>query len=320
MQSSPQRRIGFKSGVLVSLILISAAASFSQSLGDIARQERERKNEQPSRATYVYTEDDLKRDHILVPEDRERVLAARRNASTPAVQVAQNPAPSVPAFSVSSSPAPVLAPPSSVSIVAVMPTPVTSEKKFNATQDAASNVSARNNSQSQVSAPPFITAGELEALLASAGRKTARSTVVRTSTVRPNTMGKNPVVSVASRSDFATPQPQPAAMKRELIDSDTVPIITVERGDSLWKLAKMYLGTGARWRELAALNTQTSDVNVIHVGEWIRLPGQDVQTARNTMALAAHVPGSIAKASVLIPSPMPALTAQIASHQRFYRP
>src|SRR5580692_4301263 len=98
MQSLPQWRIAFKTGVLVWLVLFCAGASFAQSLGDIARQERERKKEQLPRATYVYTEDDLKKEHILVPEDQARVLAARRNAFTPAVQVAQLPAPSVPAL------------------------------------------------------------------------------------------------------------------------------------------------------------------------------------------------------------------------------
>src|ERR1019366_10009528 len=109
MQPSPQRRIGLKSGVLVSLVLFSAAASFAQDLGDIARQERERRKEQPPRATYVYTDDDLKRQHILVPEDQARVLATRRSTSTPAVQVSQLPvpAPPVPALRVPASPVPV---------------------------------------------------------------------------------------------------------------------------------------------------------------------------------------------------------------------
>src|SRR5271168_1632892 len=93
MRFLPQWRMALRSGALVSLILLCAAGSFAQSLGDIARQERERKKEQPPRATYIYTEDDLKKEHILVPEDQARVLASRRNASNPAVQVAQLPVP-----------------------------------------------------------------------------------------------------------------------------------------------------------------------------------------------------------------------------------
>ena len=48
--------------------------------------------------------------------------------------------------------------------------------------------------------------------------------------------------------------------------------IRVEKGDSLWRLASKHLGSGKRWRELAALNPNLSNPNLIRVGQWIKLP------------------------------------------------
>src|SRR6516164_438600 len=41
-----------------------------QSIAEAARQERARKESQEKKSIHVYTADDLKRDHILTPEDR----------------------------------------------------------------------------------------------------------------------------------------------------------------------------------------------------------------------------------------------------------
>src|ERR1700722_3832225 len=60
------------------LVLLLGTPAYSQSLGDIARQERERKREQPSQVTHVYDNDDLARPHILLPEDEKRVQAEKK--------------------------------------------------------------------------------------------------------------------------------------------------------------------------------------------------------------------------------------------------
>src|SRR5271156_1735119 len=64
------------------LFFSCASTCLGQSLGDIARQERERKEHEPRRSSYVYTNDDLKRTHILIPEDQQRVLARKREEAT----------------------------------------------------------------------------------------------------------------------------------------------------------------------------------------------------------------------------------------------
>lgn len=86
MKNMRKSRFGTVGGASVlAAALFWASASYGQSLGEIARQERERRKQEPRQSTYVYTNEDLKRAQILVPEDRERVLA-RRNESAPEIQ------------------------------------------------------------------------------------------------------------------------------------------------------------------------------------------------------------------------------------------
>jgi nucleoid-associated protein YgaU len=49
-------------------------------------------------------------------------------------------------------------------------------------------------------------------------------------------------------------------------------IVTVKRGDSLWKLAQQNLGKGLRWHDLLAVNPGIVDANHIAAGSQIYLP------------------------------------------------
>ncbi len=55
--------------------------------------------------------------------------------------------------------------------------------------------------------------------------------------------------------------------------------MTVQRGDSLWKLAEQNLGKGLRWRELLSANPSITDPNHIVAGSQIVLP---TSTSRGT--------------------------------------
>ncbi len=48
--------------------------------------------------------------------------------------------------------------------------------------------------------------------------------------------------------------------------------VSVQRGDSLWKLAKQNLGHGSRWAELLAANRGIADANRIRAGAQLNLP------------------------------------------------
>ena len=61
---------------LAFLLILSPAPGVAQSLGDAARQERERRQNMKQRATRVLTNEDLAKPQILDPLDRVRLLAA----------------------------------------------------------------------------------------------------------------------------------------------------------------------------------------------------------------------------------------------------
>lgn len=65
------------------LSTLGVEAGLAQSLGDVARQERARQKHLPRTTRHVYTNDDLERRQILVPEDRARFEADRKDPSQP---------------------------------------------------------------------------------------------------------------------------------------------------------------------------------------------------------------------------------------------
>ncbi len=217
------------SALVVSLFM-SAAPMFGQDLGDAARQERDRKQNLAHHSPHVYTNEDLKRAQILLPEDRERMLAARRNAATPGMQVAVNP---------DSSPAKPTAKTRAKSDAFNLPLPIV---KFSEMAPLADVTPDRSP--------------DLSAMKIRKARK-----------LRPE-------ANNFAFGDIQKKQslPLPAEPK---MDFNTAKGVRVEPGDSLWKIADRVLGNGARWRELAALNPEISDPNLIHTGEWIRLSASD---------------------------------------------
>src|SRR5713226_10562168 len=78
-----KRQLAISSALLACVLVFGVTLGSSQSLGDIARQDRARKERQPRRATRVYTEEDLARPQILDPQDRARFTAARKNWKAP---------------------------------------------------------------------------------------------------------------------------------------------------------------------------------------------------------------------------------------------
>ena len=60
---------------------------------------------------------------------------------------------------------------------------------------------------------------------------------------------------------------------------------TVQRGDSLWKIAREQLGDGTRWGELYAANRDTvRDPSLIYAGQVLKIPGSVEETAPSAPA------------------------------------
>lgn len=78
--------------------------------------------------------------------------------------------------------------------------------------------------------------------------------------------------------------------------SETGQIHIVKSGDSLWKIAKEYLGDGSRYPEIKLLNGLTS--NVIYAGQKLKLPvsaylkvGDNVKITVSRYATGESIPG-----------------------------
>ncbi len=79
-------------------------------------------------------------------------------------------------------------------------------------------------------------------------------------------MAALPVAPAASAS---TVRPTPPVVPAATAAQRTV---SVQRGDSLWKLAQQNLGRGNRWHELLAVNPSIADPNQIRAGAHLVLP------------------------------------------------
>jgi hypothetical protein len=89
--------------LFVCIVFAGAEKSSGQDLGALAREEQARKAAQPARAVHVYTNDDLARPHILLPEQSVDLAAVRRKLPPSLAQLppAAEPEPDVQAQGIS---------------------------------------------------------------------------------------------------------------------------------------------------------------------------------------------------------------------------
>ncbi len=97
------------------------------------------------------------------------------------------------------------------------------------------------------------------------------------------------------------PAPAPAAPA-----SDSAKTHTVKRGDTLWDIAKTYLGDAFLWPEVYRLNTGTiEDPHWIFPGEQLKLPGDHVKVvavaAPETQADSSSIPPVTAEIPAKLP-------------------
>ena len=198
-------------------------------LGDVAQQERERRQSQTPRTPHVYTNADLERPQILLPEDRERFEASRQKVtltpSEPAVQSAANELENkaVPLGDIA--------------------------RRYRALEEARkSSESQSGTSLAVLSAPVLAYPG-----FSRAADETS--------------------LAPSSSRAFKTKRAPPG----EAIPSAQLSggrFIRTKAGDTLWKLAHKYLGDGKRWLVLVAHNPQLTDPRRVQIGTWVHLPGE----------------------------------------------
>ena len=281
--------------LLCSCLFAGAAqcrARAPQDVAEAARQERARK--EAKKAKHVYTDEDLRRAKILTPDDearrQEQPAGREEQAQTPldadgqlaqlplgdiarryrnAKLAAQVPDPfhlpfDEPVFAAPVLSVPAVAPPRP-SFLPAHPTPASARRNAVVAPSLSGPAPVHRidpfTPRLAPPAPPSV------ARIAPPARqpKVAAPTAP---TIRSHAVPPSPAAPKASVA--ASIAPPPAVTKLSL----SLHTVTVQPGDSLWKLAQRNLGHGSRWHELLAANPGIVDPTRISAGTEIVLPAK----------------------------------------------
>src|SRR6266704_2176863 len=252
--------------VFVSCAVCGATQCSAQDVAEAARQERAQKESKQKKSKHVYTEQDLKRDRILTPEDRAQVEAQKNLLAPPSAEKSQE---TVDAQSLS-----LDAPLGDVA------------RRFRKQKQS------RKLQQSAEFHLPFADAP----ILASPKPPVMPLRPPVSNPVPPRFVPYQPPVK---RSPFERPRvfmPAPVAPVVPVRPSGTAKLnaVVVKPGDSLWKIAVKKLGKGLRWHDLLAVNPGIVDANRIAVGSQIYLPAA-VSSLRTATKVIVHKGDTLSK-------------------------
>jgi nucleoid-associated protein YgaU len=310
-------RLLVPSVLIFSISIVGAARSYAQDqdVAEAARQERARKEkeqaqkqqaqkqkDQQKKPLHVYTAEDLKRDHILTPEDRAQVEARKNQPAPVGPQKSRDAidANSLPAnaplgdvarrlqrqkesqklqrsseFHLPSMDAPALASPKP---------PVQPLRPFFTIIEPTRPPAVIGPFHPPVKRSPFERPRILPPAFA-APRKFVPMMPAPHTPVAPSPapvaphkfVPMKPAPLPTSRNPVAPP---PAAVVPSV--STKLSVVTVKPGDSLWKFAAERLGNGRRWQELLSVNPGLRDPNHIEAGTQIVLPASVYPTRTAT--------------------------------------
>lgn len=253
MRRSAQFAIQIFPALLFAVFFLGLTNSPAQSLGDLARQERERVRNNATKPTHVFTNEDLARFKILAGLEQENSDAHVPVALDPAVRA------TVPA-SGSEQPVKELVAP-----VWPQGTPL---------GDVARYYRRLRELRSEPLESPLV----------------AQDTSQGTTPVQSSNAPRQDASALSPDQPLQQPKKIIAVSQPAVRGSVPAPrVIRVSPGDSLWKIAGRYLGDGNQWREIARANPEIADPNLIQVGQQIRLPGESdaVAAAGNQVRVQA---------------------------------
>lgn len=267
-----QRRIALLA--LLSATL-SAAPLCAQDVAEAARQERERKAAQPNAPHHVYTDEDLKRNKILTPEDSSRVIAHKQNSSVPenketAPQLAEQKKETEPQVTEQNQ--------NTESLGEV----ARRYRQEKAARQAEAEQAAKSESPSHypLNLPPASLATPKPMVAPSSGSLRSDELKPAPSALLPAPHAYAPATRNNFPSRLSPFVPRDTIVPRSPVPSVPLAVLAssvhrekVQQGDSWWRLASRYLGKGSRWAELLRVNPGLSqDPHKLMAGTLVFVP------------------------------------------------
>jgi len=298
-RTSPTRRdlqcsLRFCAAALV-LSSLGACVVCAQDVAEAARQEKARKAPAVRQKSHkhVYNNDDLKRAKILTPEQQARVAARKKDSAAPSPN---QPAPALDATNSN----PNAVPAESLGAVArryrrekaareseqALKVPPRSGFPMNLSQPALAApaiIPAPPGRRDPFSRPSHIQprppATSPHTFISAPSRPTSVVLPKNSAPIPPPPLRKLPALAlpVNPTPSAAIPRPAPAvprafAAPKVLAPVDVRANVTIQPGDSLWKLARKHLGQGSRWPDFLAVNASLVDPARIQPGATLLLP------------------------------------------------
>jgi nucleoid-associated protein YgaU len=260
--------------LLFSCAIFVTTECHAQDVADAAKQERARKESQEKKSKHVYTEEDLKRAQILTPEDRAQIEARKNEAAPDPKDKSQD------ALDANS-----LSPDAPLGDVARR---FRRLKELQKLQQSAEFHLPFTDAPVLASPKPMQPVGPHSfkpARPAAPRFAPYRPPVKRSPFARPKVFTAAPPMILPSRPPAARLVPAqptaPVATAIAPVNPAKPNVVTLKRGDSLWKLAEQHLGHGLRWHDLVSANPGILDPNHITAGSQIVLPAalSSVRTA-----------------------------------------
>lgn len=249
----------------IAFVLICGATTRGQDVAEAARQEKARKAAEQKSPRHVYTEEDLQKQVILTTEDQERVEARKRQQPvTPGAENAKQ--------------MPNDGQPLTESLgeiarryrqeEAEQQADSATKKKFTpfSYQVSGDSLAEPKVETAPLNGPsmgidPYSATKPPVPNLASRSSAHVSNSHKRLSPFQPRLFNELPVAPPAGLAVVPAPPVRPprvvTPVERRKAPATIAPgmrRIEVQRGQSWWKLAEMYLGNGARWPELRTLN------------------------------------------------------------------
>ena len=227
--------------LLAPLSLHSNLFAQDQDVTEAARQQQAHKSQQPATPRHVYTDEDLKRSQILTPEDKKLAEAHRKE-----------------------SPAPATKNPATIDATNPLPESLGEVARRYRKEKTERETEATAAKQKKTPAPfrielPSTTFAEPKRPVAP---RRAPSTAARPVPVVPSSAPAHRPAAPPPRVSPFSPRPTmptyassaPNVNPSTLVPGREFQQLKVQPGDSLWRMARRYLGDGARWQELLSLN------------------------------------------------------------------